>query len=94
VVLASGGYPRAYRTGRAIHGLEEAERDPAVVVFHAGTRRDAAGRFVTAGGRVLGVTARGASLAEAKRRAYAACAQIRFEGMQLRHDIAARALAP
>ena len=94
VVLASGGYPRAYRTGREIQGIEEAERDPAVVVFHAGTRRDAAGGFVTAGGRVLGVTARGASLAEAQRRAYAACSRIRFEGMQLRSDIGAQALAP
>ena len=62
VVLASGGYPRAFRTDLPIEGLEAAERDPQAVVFHAGTRRDAAGRFVTAGGRVLGVTARGATL--------------------------------
>jgi phosphoribosylamine--glycine ligase len=91
VVLASGGYPRAYSTGFAITGLDGAERDPNVVVFHAGTRRAGAG-FVTAGGRVLGVTARGADVAEAQRRAYAACDQIRFDGMQLRRDIAARAL--
>ena len=93
VVMASGGYPRAYETGKPIRGLEEAERDPAVVVFHAGTRRDGEGRFVTAGGRVLGVSARGASLAEAQRRAYAACDRIAFDGMQLRRDIAAQALA-
>ncbi len=93
VVLASGGYPRAYQTGFPITGLDAAERDPHVVVFHAGTRRaGAGGGFVTAGGRVLGVTARGADVAEAQRRAYAACDRIRFDGMQLRRDIAARAL--
>ena len=91
VVLASGGYPRAFETGHPIEGLEQAERDPQVVVFHAGTRRDASGRFVTAGGRVLGVTARGATLAEARERAYTAVDRIRFEGRQLRRDIAARA---
>jgi phosphoribosylamine--glycine ligase len=93
VVLASGGYPREFRTGLPIEGLEEAERDSRVVVFHAGTRRGAAGRFLTAGGRVLGVTARGATLAEARRLAYAAADQIRFEGMHLRRDIAARGSA-
>jgi phosphoribosylamine--glycine ligase len=90
VALASGGYPREYATGKVIAGLAEAERDPDVLVFHAGTKRDDAGRFVSAGGRVLGVTARGATVAEAQRRAYAACAQISFEAMQLRRDIAAR----
>jgi phosphoribosylamine---glycine ligase len=90
VALAAGGYPREYATGKVIAGLAEAERDPDVLVFHAGTRRDDAGRFVSAGGRVLGVTARGATVAEAQRRAYAACAQISFEAMQLRRDIAAR----
>jgi phosphoribosylamine--glycine ligase len=92
VVLASGGYPRAYEVGKPIAGIEEAERDRDVVVFHAGTRRGADGGFVSAGGRVLGVTARGADVAEARRRAYAACDRIRFEGMHLRRDIAARAL--
>ncbi len=102
VVLASGGYPRAYETGLPITGIEAAEGDPHVVVFHAGTRRsgpegeggerDSSGGFVTAGGRVLGVTARGVDVAEAQRRAYAACARIHFDGMQLRRDIAARAL--
>jgi len=94
VVLASGGYPRAYETGRPITGIEDAERDPDVLVFHAGTKRDAAGRYVTAGGRVLGVTARGATVAEAQRRAYAACDRIAFEGRHLRRDVAARAVAP
>jgi phosphoribosylamine--glycine ligase len=90
VVLASQGYPRAYETGRAIAGLEAAEEDPDVVVFHAGTRRAGAG-FRTAGGRVLGVTARGASLSEARARAYAAAERIRFDGVHYRRDVAAQA---
>ncbi len=91
VVLASGGYPRGYETGKPIRGLAEAEADPAVVVFHAGTRRGPEG-FETAGGRVLNVTARGVSVAEARERAYAAADRIRFDGVHLRRDIAARAL--
>ena len=63
------------------------------MVFHAGTRATTRARFVTAGGRVLGVTARGATVRRAQRRAYAACARIRFEAMHLRRDIAARAVA-
>ena len=59
VVLASGGYPREFRKGLEIHGLDEAAGDPDVEVFHAGTRRNESGEFVTSGGRVLGVTARG-----------------------------------
>jgi phosphoribosylamine--glycine ligase len=94
VVLASGGYPRAYETGRVITGIDDAERDPDVLVFHAGTKRDADGRYVTAGGRVLGVTARGATVGEAQRRAYAACDRIAFDGCQLRRDVGARAVAP
>ncbi len=93
VVLASGGYPRDFASGRPIEGIEAAERDPQVVVFHSGTRRDAEGRFVSAGGRVLGVTARAATLREARERAYAAADRIRFDGMQLRRDIALRAAA-
>jgi phosphoribosylamine--glycine ligase len=92
VVLASGGYPRAYETGKPITGLEAAAGDD-VVVFHAGTRRGASGAFETAGGRVLGVTARGASVAEARERAYAAADRIDFEGRHLRRDIGDRALA-
>jgi len=91
VVLASAGYPRAIETGREIRGLDVAEADPDVVVFHAGTKR-AGAAFVTAGGRVLGVTARGADVAAARARAYAAADRIHFDGMQLRRDIAARAL--
>ncbi len=91
VVIAAGGYPRAFERGKPISGLEEAEGFDGVVVFHAGTRRRPDGRFESDGGRVLGVTARGQTLAEARRRAYAACDRIHFESMQLRHDIAARA---
>ncbi len=86
VVLASEGYPGAYPKGRAIEGLAEASSVPGVVVFHAGTARGESG-FVTAGGRVLCVTATGASLDEAADRAYAAADRIRFEGKQLRRDI-------
>jgi phosphoribosylamine--glycine ligase len=90
VVLASAGYPGAYRTGFPIEGLEEAGRVPGVVVFHAGTaRRD--GTVVTAGGRVLAVTALGGTIGEARARAYEACERIRFEGMHRRSDIAAAA---
>ncbi|MCG8591808.1 MAG: phosphoribosylamine--glycine ligase [Proteobacteria bacterium] len=92
VVLASGGYPRAYAKGVRIHGLEALVGDADLVVFHAGTR-GVDGGFETAGGRVLGVTARGASVREARDRAYAAVAKVEFDGVQARSDIAARALA-
>jgi len=92
VVLASGGYPREFAKGKPIRGLDAAAEIPGVVVFHAGTQR-VAGEFVTNGGRVLGVTARGASFAEARERAYAAAGRIAFDGMQLRRDIGARALS-
>jgi phosphoribosylamine--glycine ligase len=91
VVLASGGYPRDYASGREIRGVGEAEALPDVAVFHAGTRREG-GRLVTAGGRVLGVTARGPDLRAARDRAYEAAARIHFEGAHYRRDIAARAL--
>jgi phosphoribosylamine--glycine ligase len=93
VVLASEGYPRAAVSGRRISGLAAAARDPDVVVFHAGTRRQPDRSFTTAGGRVLGVTARGDDLSSARERAYRAVATIRFEGQQYRRDIGARALA-
>jgi len=86
VVLASGGYPSAYETGREIAGLGEAERMPEVEVFHAGTAV-VDGRVVTSGGRVLGVTAIGADLCEARARAYAAADAIRFDGLHRREDI-------
>jgi phosphoribosylamine--glycine ligase len=92
VVLASEGYPRAYPKGRAITGLDAAAEDPDVVVFHAGTRRAEDGGFVTSGGRVLGVTARGDAVADARDRAYRAVERIAFEGAQHRRDIASRAL--
>jgi len=91
VVLAAAGYPGSYPKGDEITGIDEAEEDPKVVVFHAGTRLDG-DRLVTHGGRVLGVTGLGATLAEAKERAYAACDRIHFAGKTLRHDIGARAL--
>ncbi|MCP3985965.1 MAG: phosphoribosylamine--glycine ligase, partial [bacterium] len=90
VVLASGGYPRGYEKGKPIAGLAAAEALPGVAIFHAGTRREGDG-FVTNGGRVLGVTARGRDVASARSCAYAAADLIQFEGMQRRDDIAARA---
>ena len=93
VVLAAGGYPEAPRTGDAIRGLAQAEAVPGVQVFHAGTKL-VGGEVVTAGGRVLGVTARAHSLGVAHARAYEAAALIEFEGRQYRRDIAARALGP
>jgi phosphoribosylamine--glycine ligase len=91
VVLASGGYPGAYRTGHPITGVDRAEVHPGVTVFHAGTAvRD--GRLVTDGGRVLGVAAMGPVIPEAIAAAYRAVEEIRFEGMQFRRDIGARAL--
>jgi phosphoribosylamine---glycine ligase len=89
VVLASGGYPGAYDTGLPIHGVKEAERSDTVEVFHAGTARDDDGRLVTAGGRVLAVTALGPSVTEARARAYAAADRISFDGLHRRGDIAA-----
>jgi phosphoribosylamine--glycine ligase len=91
VVLASGGYPRAYETGKPIAGIAEAEAEGDVVVFHAGTAR-AGGELVTAGGRVLGVGARAGDLRAARDLAYAAAERIRFAGCHYRRDIAARAL--
>ncbi len=91
VVMASGGYPDAYEKGKVITGLEEASRLKDVKVFHAGTaKRD--GQIVTAGGRVLGVTAVGQTIAEAKKRAYQAVSLIHFEGAYYRRDIADKAL--
>jgi len=93
VVLASEGYPAAPRTGDRIDGLDEAARLEGVTVFHAGTALDAEGCFVTAGGRVLGVSATGRTIAEAGRRAYGAVERIGWEGMHFRTDIAAAAAA-
>jgi phosphoribosylamine--glycine ligase len=87
VVLASGGYPGSYATGAEILGLPEAAAVESVSVFHAGTR-ERGDRVVTAGGRVLAVSALGPTLTDARDRAYRACAQLSFDGMQFRRDIA------
>jgi phosphoribosylamine--glycine ligase len=92
VVMASGGYPGAYRKGIPIAGLEEAARLEGIVVFHAGTTMDQ-DRVVTAGGRVLGVTACADDVADAVERAYQAVGRIGFEEAYWRRDIAHRALA-
>jgi phosphoribosylamine--glycine ligase len=92
VVLASGGYPGPYAKGKVVTGIAQAEAQAGVTVFHAGTRR-ADGSIVTAGGRVLGVTATGRDFAAAVRQAYAAVAMIRFDQAHHRRDIARRALA-
>jgi phosphoribosylamine--glycine ligase len=89
VVLASGGYPGAYETGKPITGWHEAARLPSVEVFHAGTRREG-DRLVTAGGRVFVVTASAPTMAEAAARAYEAADMIQFEGKHLRRDIGRR----
>lgn len=91
IVLAAQGYPDTPRKADVISGLDDAGSLPGVAVIHAGTALDGSGNVVTAGGRVLGVTASGATLAEAHRRAYAAAQKIHFAGMQYRRDIAARA---
>lgn len=93
VVVASPGYPGRYPKGLPISGLEEAAALPDTVIFHAGTALED-GRVVTSGGRVLGVTALGDTLAEAARRAYEAVGRVHFEGMHYRRDIGAKAMAP
>jgi len=90
VVMASGGYPNAYETGLTITGLEQAGRVDGVQVFHAGTKAAADGRVVTAGGRVLGVTALGDTIHRAAARAYEAAKFIHFDGAYLRGDIGLR----
>lgn len=84
VVLASGGYPGSYEKGKEILGLEDVDED--IVVFHAGTARKD-GKIVTSGGRVLGVTAVGATNDEARAKAFANVEKITFEGAQFRRDI-------
>ena len=91
VVMASGGYPGSYAKGFPITGIEAAEAMGDVKVFHAGTAVQD-GKLVNAGGRVLGVTALGNTLAEAQKRAYEAVGKIHWEGCFCRHDIAAKAL--
>ena len=91
VVMASGGYPGEYESVRPIQGLEDAANTPNVAVFHAGTRQTGEG-IVTAGGRVLGVTGTGGTIAGAIAAAYEGVSKIRFEGAHWRTDIGRRAL--
>jgi phosphoribosylamine--glycine ligase len=86
VVMASGGYPGSYKSGFAVSGLDNLDKD--IVVFHAGTKAGAKGEILTSGGRVLTVMARGKSLAEARERVYANIPRIQFEGCHYRKDIA------
>ncbi len=90
VVLASAGYPESSSSGDVIEGLERIPAD--VFVTHAGTVRSESGAVVTAGGRVLNVTALGADLADARAAAYAAADMVGFAGKQMRRDIALRAV--
>jgi phosphoribosylamine--glycine ligase len=91
VIASSGGYPGSYATGCPITGLAAAERVPQVQVFHSGSALKG-NELVTAGGRVLGVTAVAPSLPEALARAYEAIAEIHFDGIYYRRDIGHRAL--
>lgn len=91
VVLTSAGYPGSYEKGKLITGIEDAEALDGVTVYHAGTREQD-GQILTNGGRVIDVTALGATFEDARNLAYAACEKIDFEGKTLRHDIGLRAL--
>ena len=90
VMLASDGYPGPYEVSKPIEGLDG--MDPGVTVFHAGTKLDASGRTVTAGGRVLAVTAVAPTIADARERVYRNIARIQFDGMHYRSDIGASAI--
>ena len=92
VVLASEGYPRAYEKGKVITGVDAADALDDVKVYHAGTAVNEAGELVTSGGRVLNVTAMGATFQEARELAYKACDLIQFDGKQNRTDIGLRAI--
>ena len=91
VVMASGGYPGDYEKGKKISGLEDAAKLEDVMVFHAGTA-EKDGQIVTAGGRVLGVTALGATIQQAQKKAYEAVDMIKFDGAYCRRDIADKAV--
>ena len=90
--MAAKGYPGRYDKGLPIRGLEEAEKLADVKVFHAGTAVDGQGRVLTAGGRVLGVTALGDSIPAAKLNAYRGVKQIRWDGAWCRKDISDKAM--
>jgi phosphoribosylamine--glycine ligase len=87
VVLAAKGYPARPETGAHIEGLESAAAREGVEFFHAGTKRGANGEWLTAGGRVLGVTATGQTLDHALARCYDAASEIHWDGMHYRRDI-------
>ena len=87
VVLASEGYPVSYQKGFEITGLERFQGKEDYYCFHAGSRFDEQGRIVTNGGRVLGVTAKGATLKEARAKAYEAAEWVSFANRYMRHDI-------
>ena len=91
VVCASGGYPGNYEKGKLISGLEDAEKIPDAVVFHAGTKKEN-GKYFTNGGRVLGVTGLGNTIKEAIEHTYKVVDKIHFEGMHYRRDIGQNAL--
>lgn len=93
VVAASAGYPNQFEKGKVVEGLREANAIEGVAIFHAGTARSPDGSLITAGGRVLGVTARAHSLADARSRAYEAIGKISFEGMHYRTDVAAAVMS-
>ena len=92
VILASGGYPEKYETGKVISGLDEKGQCAGARVYHAGTKLSESGEFLTAGGRVLGITATGDTLKKALEAAYAAAQTVTFEGVHYRRDIGKRAL--
>jgi phosphoribosylamine--glycine ligase len=92
VVMATNGYPGEYKNGSVIDGLDAARAVPGVEVFHAGTRQEGS-RLLASGGRVLNVSARGKTVAEAQRRAYEAIAKIDWPGGFCRSDIGWRAIA-
>jgi phosphoribosylamine--glycine ligase len=92
IILASGGYPLNYEKGKRISGIEDAEGDPNVIVFHSGTELVTNSNLLTSGGRVLGVSAIGDTLEQALISAYQAIAKIHFDGMYYRKDIGKHAL--
>ena len=87
MVLASAGYPGSYQSGVPIKGLDQLDTSNQLQVFHAGTAKSEAGEFLTAGGRVLGITAAGSTLDQALASCYRAVAAVNWEGMQYRRDI-------
>ncbi len=93
VILASGGYPEKYETGKVISGLDEKGQLENAAVYHAGTKLSESGEFLTAGGRVLGITASAEKLRDALSAAYEAAGQVSFENVHYRRDIGQRALA-